>query len=152
MPSNLTSQQIVQKWADRGAASGETVKAGVNAVTTAPGQLAAQQKALWLQRVTAAADKWANNVAAVSLNEWKTAMLNKGIPNMQNGYANGRAKFQRFMNAFLPYARQVSADIKAMPKGTIQQSKDRSNRAIDMFHNWKLQGGGIAPAPRPVGG
>lgn len=150
MPTQLNAQQVVQRWADRGSASGDTVRAGVNAVTESPMEKAAAAKDRWLQGVQRAAQngKYENNLRAVSLQDWKTAMLNKGIPNMQNGYAQGKAKFQRFMNAFLPFARQVSDEVKQMPKGTIQQSIDRARHVIQRFHEWGQTNGGQAPAPR----
>lgn len=151
MASNLSVAQIVNKWSERGQGSVEALKAGVNAVTEAPGAKAAAQKQVWLQRIQQSADKWAANTGAVTLAEWKQSMLGKGVTNMQNGYANGKAKFQRFMAAFLPFAREVGAEVRAMPRGTLQQSIDRARRVIERFHAWGQQGGGIAPMPRMVG-
>ena len=152
MAKNITVQDAVQKWADRGAASGDTVRKGVNAVTESPMEKAAQAKDRWLQGVQRAAanGKYENNLRAVSLNDWKNAMLTKGIANMQTGYNSpiGKQKFQRFMTAFLPFAKQVSDAVKAMPRGTLQQSIDRATYVIREFYNWGQQ---IAPAPRPIG-
>lgn len=149
MAKRLTVAQVVQRWQDRGAASGDTVKAGVNAVTESPMEKAAARKDAWLAGVQRAAQsgKYENNLRAVSLQDWKNAMLNKGIPNMQNGYTNGKAKFQRFMSEWLPYAQQISQAVKAMPKGTLQQGIDRATAAIKMAADFRR--GNIAPPPRP---
>jgi hypothetical protein len=153
MASNLTPQQIVQRWADRGSTSQDTVRAGVNAVTESPTEKAAARSDYWLRRLNEPGTrrKYEDNLRAVSLSMWKQAMIVKGIPNMQTGYANGREKFQRFMNAFLPFARQVGDEVRAMPRGNIQQSIDRARHVIMRFHEWGQTGGGQAPMPRQVG-
>lgn len=153
MAKNITVQDAVAKWADRGSNSGDAVKRGVNAVTESPMEKAAAAQERYLAGVRRAVEsgKYAERLRAVPLQEWKNAMINKGIPNMQNGYNVGKAKYQRFMQSFLPYARQVSEEIKQMPKGTLQQAKDRSNRAIERFWEWGRMGN-VAPPPRPVGG
>lgn len=150
MPRNLTVAQVVQRWADRGSQSGDAVRAGVNGVQESPMEKAANAQDRWVQGCQRAAQsgKFAANLRAVSLTDWKNAMIQKGIPNMQNGYANGRRKFERFMNEFLPYARQVSAEIRAMPRGTLQQSIDRSRRTIELMAEFRNRR--QAPPPRPV--
>jgi hypothetical protein len=153
MAKRLTVAQVVQRWADRGAASGDTVRNGVNAVTESPMEKAAARKDAWLAGVQRAAQsgKYENNLRAVSLQDWKQSMLNKGIANMQNGYTNGKAKFTRFMNEWMPYAQQISDQIKQMPKGTLQQGIDRATAAIRMAAAFK-RGTNYAPMPRPAGG
>lgn len=151
MAKSLTVAQVVEKWAKNGAGSGEAVKAGVNAVQESPMEKAAAAQDRWVAGVQRAAQsgKYAANLRAVSLSDWKNMMINKGIPNMQNGYAQGKAKFQRFMNEFLPYARDVSQQIKQMPRGTLQQSIDRARKTIELMAEFKNRRA-VAPMPRPI--
>jgi len=114
---------------------------GVNAVTESPMEKAALKADAYLAGVQRAVQsgKYAANLRKVTLSDWKQAMLKKGIQNMQNGYMNSKAKFTRFMTDFLPFARSVSDQIKAMPKGTIQQGKDRMMKVIDLMAGWGAQ-------------
>lgn len=154
MAKRISVAEAVQRWSERGAASGDRVTAGVNAVTESPMEKAAARKDAWMEGVRRAfnSGKYENNLRAVSLNDWKQAMLKKGVPNMQNGYQQGKAKFQRFMTEWLPYAQQISENVKVMPKGTLQQGIDRAVAAIRMAAEFRRGGNLPAPAPRPLGG
>src|SRR5487761_725868 len=74
-----TPDQIAANWASRLGASTQKITDGVQAVTVAPGQAAARQKAAWVANVAAAQDKWASRTAAVPLSTWQNDMINKGI-------------------------------------------------------------------------
>lgn len=94
---------VAQKWATNLAASTQAITDGVNAVAVAPGQAAARQKAVYLANVQASAGKWATNVAAVTLQDWQTAMTTKGIPRVASGATAAQPKMQAFMTKLLPY-------------------------------------------------
>src|SRR5271163_1964958 len=96
----LTASQITSKWQTNYSGSSQAMIDGSNAVQTAPGQLAAAQKNFWIQRVTASADKWAANVANVTLAEWKTAYQGLGI---QRGQAGAAAKSNNYLNFITAY-------------------------------------------------
>lgn len=150
---NTTAEQVMQKWAAAGAASATAVKAGVNAVQESPTAKAARQVDVWAANVAKAKDKFVSSLNRVSLQDWKNAMLGKGIANMEAGYADrfNQTKFLSFMRVFLPYVREGAMRVRSMPKGTRQQSIDRMVEMMD--HNRKFpQTVGIAPPPRPVGG
>lgn len=123
MAKNATT--VAQKWAQNLTNSTAAMKAGVQAVTTAPGQLAAnaqQQYAMGVQQAVASG-KYAKNVAAVSLSDWQNAMNNKGIPRIASGAQAGQGKMQNFMNQFLPHAQAVAQSLP--PRGTIDQNIQR---------------------------
>lgn len=153
MAKALTADQVVKLWAERGAGASESVKAGVNAVTDNPAAKAAAAVDLWAQRVAQAKQKFQDALNRVTLNDWKQAMLGKGLQNMQAGYNDPmtQRKFLNFMRTFLPYVREGAAMVKRMPKGTLQQGIDRAVAMIK--HNAAFRGNqmGQAPFPRPVG-
>ena len=152
MAKNMTPDQIVRMWAERGAASSEAVKAGVNAVKESTGAMAAAQADLWVTRVQNAKQKFIEKTSAVSLNDWKQSMLGKGLTNMQNGYndALNQRKFLNFMRFFLPYVREGAARVRAMPRGNLQMAIARAEAMIR--HNAAFPASTrIAPMPRPVG-
>jgi hypothetical protein len=131
-------QQVASKWARNLGASTQDITDGVNAVTTSPTQAAAAQQAAMLQKLTAAVNngKWARGLNRVSLADWKTAMISKGVQRVASGAQTAEPKMAKFMTDFLPVAQQVSQQVKAMPKLTLQDSKNRVNAAIDAFAAW----------------
>lgn len=135
----LDAKLATTKWAQRMQAAGQQITEGVNAVTEAPGVRAARQQAVWLARLQASANKWAKNVSAVSLSDWQTAMIQRGIPNITTGVQAKQGNYEAFAAKFYPYLAQGVSKVKAMPKATLQ---DGINRAIAMIqHNANYQGG-----------
>lgn len=130
-----------QKWSGNLAASTPAIQAGVEAVQVAPGKLAAAQQQAWLQRLTASAPKWARNVAAVSLDSWKTDMLGKGLQRIASGATAAEPKMQAFFGELLPYTAKVSAAVRAMPKGNLQQSIARMTKNVQMMAQFQKGGG-----------
>lgn len=113
---------VAAKWKANFSASGPSITAGVQAVTEAPGLAAARQKAKWLARTTAAADKWAKNVSNVTLQTWQQAMLTTGLQRLQTGATAGEPKVAAFMTQFLTYLDAGKAQIDAMPTTDIESS------------------------------
>ena len=112
--------QVAADWASKLGAATSKITAGVQAVTVAPGQMAARQKAVYLQNVQAAGDKWAARTAAVPLGDWQAAMVNKGIPRIASGASASQAKFASFLSHFLPYVDQARRSLPA--RGTLDQN------------------------------
>lgn len=135
--AKVTPEQAAAKWAQRSAAATEDVKTGVMNVTEAPGKAAARSKDLWLQRISASADKWARRVSAVSLSDWQTAMIEKGIGRIATGTQAAIPKMTAFMSEFLPYLDQGAATVRAMPKGNVEAGIQRA--AAMIRHNAQFQ-------------
>lgn len=119
--------QVALKWQQRASAAGEAIKQGVNAVTVSPTEKAAQAKDKYLLGVQAAAASGAyeNGLRKVTLDDWKRAMIDKGIANHQNGVRVGLPNMQRFLAEFLPHAERVSQEIAAMPNVTESDAEAR---------------------------
>lgn len=128
--ARVTPEQAAAKWSTRLQASTPDITAGVRNVTEAPGKAAARQKQLWVTRVTQSADKWARRVSDVSLPDWQTAMIEKGIPRISGGATAAIPKVTAFMQDFLPYVDQGVARVKAMPKGNIDMSIARMSEMV----------------------
>ena len=109
---------VAQRWAQNLGNAGQKITDGVNAVSQAPGAAAAAQVQVWAQNTQAAQAKFARNVAAVSLNQWQQAVINKGIGRLASGATAAEPKFQTFMSKLLPY---VQSGRSALPKrGNLQ--------------------------------
>lgn len=119
-------QTIANDWAARLAASGQKITDGIQAVTVAPGQAAARQKQTWVNQVTASADKWATNVAAVSLSDWQQAAITKGVQRIGPGAQASVGKFATFMSQLLPHIDSVKNSLPA--RGNLDQNIDRMVR------------------------
>lgn len=134
----ITPQQASDKWLSRMQGATQAITDGVNSVTTAPGALAAQRADYWLQQVTAAKQKYATNVAKVTLAEWQSKMITVGIPRVAGGAAANQQKMTDFLVKFLPYLAQGVAKVKAMPKNSLSDSIARATTMIQ--HNAAFTG------------
>jgi hypothetical protein len=130
-----TAQQAAADWAARMGQASQRITDGVNAVTVAPGQLAAKQKQVWLQNTTSAADKFARNVAAVTLESWRADTVNKGISRIGTGAANAQPKFEAFMTKLLPYIESGRSQLK--PRGDFAANVARMNAWVNHMHGFK---------------
>lgn len=131
--SRLDPTAGTAKWVNNLSNATSSITAGVNAVTQAPGQKAANAVQTWLARIQQSAQKWARNVGGVTLQEWQQAMLNVGIPRIAQGAQAKQGKYLAFATKFYPYLAQGQAQVQAMPKVTLQ---DGINRAVAMIkHN-----------------
>jgi predicted transcriptional regulator len=104
---------VAQQWSQRLGQSTDKIKAGIQGVNVAPGQLAARQKSAYTQNVAAAADKWARNVGAVSLGEWQQATIDKGVSRIAAGAQAAEPKMAAFMTKLLPYQAQLQGTLPA---------------------------------------
>lgn len=123
-------QTVAGKWSRNLGAAGPSITAGVQAVTTSPGQLAAAQTAKWLAALNASAAKWTRNVGALTLTEWQQAMINVGIPRIQQGATTGEPNVVAFMTQFLPYLQTGVNQVKAMPSGNLAAGIARASAMI----------------------
>lgn len=130
MPVRSDPATAAQKWQTNLSNSQAAITRGVNATTTAPGQLAAAAADKWLQKVTASQAKWKANVGAVSLESWKQSMLNVGIARVAQGAQAKVHKVQNFMDTFLPYLAQGVAQIDKMPSTTVEDGVARAAAMI----------------------
>lgn len=110
-------------------------KAGVAAVRTAPGQLAAAAANLWATNVANAKSKYQRNVAAVSLSQWQDAATNKGADRLGSGAVAAQPKFDAFMAKFIP---ALSNIVNALPpRGDFGANMTRFQQFATNLHNQK---------------
>lgn len=124
--------QVAAKWAQRAQGATQALQDGINNVQTAPGQLAAAKQDKMLANLTQAitSGKWAANVSAITLADWKNAMLTKGVQRYGAGVAAAQPKMLAFMQKLLPFQQSILAQMATMPDLTLQ---DNINRAVFMM-------------------
>lgn len=132
MAVKATAATAAENWSNNFGAAGTKYTAGINAVTVAPGQLAAAQKNAYVTNVTAAANIWAAKVAAVDLNTWKTAATTTGAARLATGATKGAPKMQAFMTNFLPVLSTVVGGLPA--RGTFEQNLQRFTSYAQALH------------------
>lgn len=119
---------VAAKWGTNTTNSTEQVKAGIQAVTVAPGQLAAKAADLYVTNTAAAKGKFARNVAAVGLSDWQTAAIDKGLPRIASGVQAAGSKMQAFFADMLPAQAAIVA--KLPPRGSLEANVQRSAAMI----------------------
>lgn len=127
-----SADQVAANWASRLAASTDKMQAGAMAVTVAPGQAAARQKAVWAQNTAASVNKWATNTAAVTTQQWQSDYVNKGLPRVGTGAQNAVPKMTSFFTKLLP---AIATGKSRLPsRGTYEQNKARAAAWMDYMH------------------
>lgn len=127
--------QVAANWASRLGQSGQAITDGINAVQVAPGQAAARQKTVWVNNVAAAANKWASNVASVSLQDWQQAAITKGVPRIASGANAAQPKFEAFMGRLLPYIESQRSSLP--PRGDFAANLNRMTQFVQGMHKFK---------------
>ena len=138
---STTVQAAVAKWARNTAASSESVKQGVQAVTESPMAKAAAASDRYVQGVQNAVSsgKYQAGLMSVSLQSWKDSVITKGIPRMQQGIQSATPKVTSFMQQFLPYVQSAAAQVQSMPKGGVENGIARAAAMIRATSQFKYQ-------------
>ena len=120
----LTPQQYQEKHNRRLKASIPDITTGVNAVTASPMIAAAAKQAKMLERLTASvnAGKWSTALRAVTLEQWKSATVTKGIPRIAGGIDGAADKVTAFATRLLPFEATLAATVNALPDVTLEDS------------------------------
>jgi len=123
----VTADQFVEKHARRTKAALGDMREGVQRVTKAPGVAAAAKADKMRANLVAALDsgKWARRVAAVPLEDWKEAMINKGVNRVAAGIDASAGKTRQFAEQLLTHQAGLMATVDAMPDLTIEDSIGR---------------------------
>ena len=140
MARNLPSAaDAASAWQTGFAGAGTKWAQGVEAVTVAPGQLAAAAQPRYLAGVQQSVGKWAANTQAVSLAQWKSTTVQKGQGRLASGAQAGVGKYQQKIAAVL----QAEASIinSLPPRGTVEQNIQRSAQFQMQMHQAFAQGG-----------
>ena len=125
----MTATDFAAKWANRVSGAGADYSKGIQNVTDAPGAKAAAQKNVYVQNVTNSADKWAANVGAVSLADWKKQTLDFGVSKYTAGAAKGKKKMQDFGAALIPFLQSAQGSLPARGNQAANQQRYQAMQA-----------------------
>lgn len=116
MARRLDPTMAAQNWVTGLGQAGNKIQQGVQAVSEAPGVKAARNAQGYVNGVQQNVQKWQRKVAAVSLADWITATIQKGVPRIAQGAQASQGKFQEAVTPLFSYMQSGLSQIDAMPK------------------------------------
>ena len=130
--SKLTPKEAQEKHARNLKAAVPDITLGVERVTEAPGVKAAAKSAKMLANLTKSVQDgtWGKRVAAVSLEEWKGHMIEKGIPRISAGIDGAAAKTEEFFSQLFSYQDTLQGELRGMPDLTLEDSISRMTKWV----------------------
>ena len=123
----LTAEEFQKKHRARTNAAQQDMRDGINRVTEAPGKKAAAAKDKMRQRLIESIDngKWERRVAAVSLEDWKADMLDKGVGRVAAGLDRSAGKVVAFAEKLISHQNRLLADLEGDPSVTLEDNINR---------------------------
>jgi len=137
--AKLTAEEFQEKHARRLKASLEDMRHGVEGVTENPMAKAAAKADKMKANIVASIDsgKWAAGLGRVSIDEWKSKMINKGINRVASGIDAAAPKVTAFASKLLPFVDAEVAKIKKMPDITLEDSISRMTSFVRGMSKFK---------------
>jgi len=125
--ARLTPQESREKWTRRMKGAGEDIKRGVERVREAPGMKAAAKKEKMRQGILDAIDsgKGAARVSAVSVDEWRNQMLNKGLARISAGVDGAADKQDAFYAQLFEHQDRIGQTVAKMDDLTFEARLER---------------------------
>ena len=140
--ARVTPDEFVEKHARRLKGAVDDMRRGVEKVSTAPTQQAAAKKDKMRANITAALDtgKWERGLRRVTLDDWKSKMINKGLGRVATGVDEAAPKVRAFAAEVLPYIDGVQAQVSKMPDTTLEDSINRMTTFIRGMAKFQRKG------------
>lgn len=130
--AKLSPEQFQEKHARRLKESIPDMRAGVERVTVSPTAQAAKKLDKLKANLIKAIDsgKMKRRMEAVTVEDWRSKMLTKGLNRVATGIDEAAPKVVKFAGKLLPFIDKVQAEVKKMPDLTLE---DNINRAAQMM-------------------
>lgn len=128
----LTPEKAQEKHARRLIDATGDIEAGVNRVTVSPSAKAADKIDKMKANLIRAFDsgKVERRLRSVSVEDWKSKMVGKGIPNIATGVELAKEKTIKFYSELFPYQDRLINEIKGMPDTTLEQNIARATHMM----------------------
>lgn len=124
----MTPEEFADKHARRLKGSVDDIRSGIQRVTESPTAKAASKQDKMVQNLTAAVSsgKWAARLRAVTLEQWKSSAIDKGIGRIAAGIDGAHDKQVAFASQLLPFESSLQDSVSKMPDLTLEDSISRS--------------------------
>jgi len=128
MPVKVTPEEYADKQARRLKAATEDIRRGVQRVTESPTAKAAAAKDKMIARLVESVNsgKWEAGLKRVTLEDWKSKMLEKGINRIAAGIDAAKPKVVAFATELLAFEDTLLSKVDAMPDLTLEDSISRA--------------------------
>jgi len=137
--AKLTPQEYQEKHARRLKAAVDDMRAGVERVTESPCEKAASKAEKMKTNLVKSIDsgKWQAGLKRVSLTDWKSAMIEKGVNRVASGIDGASAKVVAFASDLLPHIDKAQSKIKSMSDVTLEDNINRMTTFIREMAKFK---------------
>ena len=132
-----TPEQTARKWNSRLKAATQEIREGVEGVTENPADAAAAAADKWVQRVSDSRARYVAGLGRVTLDDWKQATINKGIPRIAAGADAAVQDVEAFQGELMQYQATIDRELASMPDVTLEDSIARAThqmRRMSEFH------------------
>ncbi len=139
--ARVNAQEYAEKWGRRMKGSTEDMRRGIERVKEAPGKMAAAQKELLKAKLIASIDDgtWERNVAGVSLADWQSKMLDKGLPRVAAGVDAAADKQVVMADKLLKAVDESVAEANRTPRGTLEDNITRMTTYARAMNKRKIK-------------
>lgn len=139
--ARVDASEFAEKWSRRLKASLEDIRRGVERLDKSPTELAVKKKEKMKQKLIEAIDsgRWERGLQKVTLEDWKRAMLNKGLTRISAGVDEATPKMQAFGQALLSHIDAGLKQIENMPDLTLEDSINRMVTFIRHMSKFKYK-------------
>jgi len=135
----LTAKEAQVKHNARLKASLEDIRKGIDRVTESPTEKAAAKQEKMKAKLVASIDsgKWAENLKAVSLAEWKDKFKTKGVDRISRGIDEAAPKMEAFYSRLFPHIEAGQQAVKGLPDLTLEDSITRMTTFVRHMSKFK---------------
>lgn len=140
--AKLTPTEYQEKHARRLKGATEDMRLGVEKVTESPTAKAAAKKDKMKANLNRAIDsgKWERGLKRVTLEEWKTQMIEKGVGRVAAGIDGAKDKVIAFAAELLPFQDGIKAKIAKMADITLEDNINRMTTQIREMAKFQRKG------------
>lgn len=140
--SRLTPEQAQEKHARRLKGSIEDIRLGIERVTVAPTEKAAQKidkmKINYLKSIDSG--KVERGLKRVGLDEWKQKAINKGLNRIGAGIDEAKDKQVRFYGELFPFQDTIKTKVDKLPDITLEDNIGRMTTFVREMAKFQRKG------------
>jgi len=128
MAIKVTPEEYAEKQARNLKAATPDIRRGIERVTESPTAKAADSQDKMLARLTESVNsgKWAAGLKRVTLEDWKSKTLTKGVPRIAAGIDAAYDKVVIFASELLPFQSTLQSKVDGMPDLTLEDNIQRA--------------------------
>lgn len=134
-------KKLAEKYVQRATAATQDMIDGINAVSVNPAEKAIKAIPKMRANFLAALDsgQYEEAMKGVTLDSWKTAMIEKGVPRVAQGVRSAQPKMEAFFSQQAAYQEKIDAQLAKMPTTTLEDNIARMTQQVRMMGQFKYK-------------